>query len=76
MVFACKKCKKVFRKDAQEFEESDEFCPHCDNHYVLEAITPKLGLGIESEDTRIDSRMISNKDPRIRREGHSAMFDV
>lgn len=34
MVFVCKKCKKAFRKDMSNYEESDEFCPHCDNHYV------------------------------------------
>ena len=39
MVFACKKCKKVFRKDMIDYEEQDEFCPHCDNKYVLEAVT-------------------------------------
>jgi hypothetical protein len=27
MIFACKKCKKVFRKDLVDFDESDEFCP-------------------------------------------------
>lgn len=34
MTFICKKCKKAFRKDMAEYEESDEYCPHCDNHYV------------------------------------------
>ena len=34
MVFLCKKCKKAFRKNATECEESDEYCPHCDNHFV------------------------------------------
>jgi len=35
---ACKKCKKVFRKDTSHaLEEADEYCPHCDNRYVLEA---------------------------------------
>lgn len=34
MVFMCKKCRKAFRKDVGEFEESDEYCPHCDNHFV------------------------------------------
>jgi hypothetical protein len=69
---ACKKCKKAFRKDAREFEErsdpvllvlhiladcqSDEYCPHCDNHYVLEALEPKAALKVESEDTRMDAR--------------------
>merc|ERR1712224_632899 len=38
MVMVCKKCKKVFRKDINEdFEEADEFCPHCDNQYIIEA---------------------------------------
>jgi hypothetical protein len=34
MAFMCKKCRKAFRKDMSNYEESDEFCPHCDNHYV------------------------------------------
>jgi hypothetical protein len=34
MTFLCKKCKKAFRKDMTTYEESDEYCPHCDNHYV------------------------------------------
>merc|ERR1712224_850521 len=42
MVFACKKCKKVFRKNIEEFEEADEYCPHCDNHFVIEAKTPEM----------------------------------
>ena len=41
MVFSCKKCKKCFRKDMTQFEEPDEYCPHCDNHYVIEAVTPE-----------------------------------
>ena len=41
MVFLCKKCKKAFRKDVSEFEEADEYCPHCDNHYIIEAKTPE-----------------------------------
>jgi uncharacterized CHY-type Zn-finger protein len=40
MVFACKSCKKTFRKNLVDYEESDEYCPHCDNHYVLEARIP------------------------------------
>ena len=41
VVFACKACEKAFRKDIQQFEESDEFCPHCANHFVVEAETPE-----------------------------------
>lgn len=39
-----------------DYEEEDEYCPHCDNHYVLEAVTPEATLGIETEDIRVDNR--------------------
>jgi uncharacterized CHY-type Zn-finger protein len=39
MVFACKKCKKAFRKDMLTFEEADEYCPFCDNKYIVDAVT-------------------------------------
>ncbi|KAJ3018188.1 hypothetical protein HKX48_003050 [Thoreauomyces humboldtii] len=54
MCFACKKCKKVFRKDMSNYEEEDEFCPNCDNHYVLVAKTPAMGLAIEGDDPRLE----------------------
>lgn len=51
LVFLCKKCKKAFRKEVGEFEEADEYCPHCDNHFIIEAKTPetegKLVLGFD-----------------------------
>nr|KAJ3422709.1 hypothetical protein HK105_006825 [Polyrhizophydium stewartii] len=53
MVFACKKCKKVFRKDLREYDETDEYCPHCDNHYVIEAKTPQMAVGVEGDDPRL-----------------------
>ncbi|KAF2764109.1 hypothetical protein EJ03DRAFT_332156 [Teratosphaeria nubilosa] len=64
MIFACKKCKKAFRKDMQEFEESDEYCPHCDNHFLIEVKEPKARLEVEGEDVRKDARML--KDDRLR----------
>lgn len=63
MTFACKKCRKCFRKDARDFEEADEYCPHCDNHFVLPAVEPQAELRVEGEDARIDSRML--KDDRV-----------
>lgn len=42
-----------------DFEDEDEFCPHCDNHYVLEAVEPEASLGVEGEDIRIDSRYVA-----------------
>lgn len=75
MVFACKKCKKVFRKDMTDYEEEDEFCPHCDNQYVIEAVTPEPRLQLETGDTRIDSRVI--KDDRMRaKEQVTSIFDI
>ena len=54
MIFMCKKCKKAFRKDISEFEEADEYCPHCDNHFIIEAKTPENSgrLVVEVEQTR------------------------
>jgi hypothetical protein len=54
----------VFRKDAQDFDENDEYCPHCDNHFVLEAVTPQAALQVVGEDVRVDARML--KDQRAR----------
>lgn len=74
MVFACKKCKKAFRKDVQEFDESDEYCPHCDNHFVLDAVTPQARLEVESEDVRKDSRML--KDDRERQDVQQTIWSL
>ncbi|KAI0738920.1 hypothetical protein C8Q80DRAFT_217648 [Daedaleopsis nitida] len=50
MAFLCKKCKKAFRKDMTEYDESDEYCPHCDNHYVspylILRVRPRWILGV------------------------------
>ncbi|KAF4585606.1 hypothetical protein GQ602_004911 [Ophiocordyceps camponoti-floridani] len=73
MTFACKKCKKCFRKDAQEFEESDEYCPHCDNHFVIDAKTPQAALSVESEDVRMNSKML--KDDRTKQQKPRTIFD-
>jgi len=69
----CKKCKKAFRKDMSEYDESDEYCPHCDNHYVLEAKTPVAALGVQGEDIRKDARMI--KDDRIKADPERSIFN-
>ncbi|KAJ5466606.1 hypothetical protein N7539_009562 [Penicillium diatomitis] len=74
MIFACKKCKKCFRKDASEFEESDEYCPHCDNHFVLEAKTPQAALQVEGADVRMDNRML--KDERVRGDEEKSLFNI
>jgi hypothetical protein len=68
---------------------SDEYCPHCDNHYVLEAITPKAALKVESEDVRVDARWVKSrvqwqkltttrmlKDDRIKEEPQRTIFNV
>ena len=59
MVFACKKCRKTFRKDMDAFEEADEYCPHCDNHYILPAVTankPAITMIEVPTDEPLDSR--------------------
>ena len=74
MTFICKKCRKAFRKNVEEFDESDEYCPNCDNHYVLDAKTPQAALKVESADTRMDARML--KDDRLQQEEERTIFDV
>ncbi len=76
MTFACKKCKKCFRKDAQEFEDADEYCPHCDNHYVLEAVVPKAALRVEGEDARVDNRMLKDERVGAQRQPPRTIFDI
>ncbi|KYQ94190.1 hypothetical protein DLAC_04482 [Tieghemostelium lacteum] len=49
MIFACKKCRKVFRKIISEWEESDEYCPHCDNHFYVDAEKPETKMVITLE---------------------------
>jgi Zn finger protein HypA/HybF involved in hydrogenase expression len=46
MVFACKKCNKTFRKDLVDFDEGDEFCPHCDNQFIIDAKTPMMVFSV------------------------------
>ncbi|GAB1519409.1 hypothetical protein RhiXN_00261 [Rhizoctonia solani] len=43
------------------FEESDEYCPHCDNHFIIEAKTPTPVVGVEGEDARKDARMLRDE---------------
>ena len=53
---------------------SDEYCPHCDNHFVIDAKTPTPALNLEGEDARVDPRML--KDDRMQREQQRSIFDV
>jgi hypothetical protein len=50
--------------DMTDYDDSDEYCPHCDNKYVLEAKTPEMGIGIEGDDPRLNNRLF--KDPRMK----------
>jgi dTDP-4-dehydrorhamnose 3,5-epimerase-like enzyme len=38
----------------REFDEVDEYCPHCDNHFVIEAKEPVMMMGVEGEDPRMN----------------------
>ena len=67
MVFACKKCKKVFRKQIDaDFDEADEFCPNCDNHFMPEAKTPEntghLVIGFETAKGHENKTMIDERE--------------
>ncbi|GAA95613.1 hypothetical protein E5Q_02269 [Mixia osmundae IAM 14324] len=86
VVIACKKCKKVFRKDMERLmadpqaeggakgeDDADEYCPYCDNKFVLDAKTPAPVIGWEGDDVRMDNRMM--KDQRIRQKTAAEVAD-
>ena len=77
LVFACKKCRKVFRKNIEEYEEADEHCPHCDNHYVIEAKTKencgKLVLNFKMEKGHENKMM---KDDREKESGRVLQDEI
>jgi len=54
------------------YEESDEYCPRGDSHYVIEAKTPQAGIGIEGEDARMDARLL--KDERMKSDHCRTLF--
>ena len=62
----CKKCRKAFRLDVREFDEAKEYCPHCDNHFYKDAITPKAAIVAENADTRLDNRLAQLRDLRMK----------
>lgn len=42
------------------FDFSDEYCPHCDNHFVIEAREPEARLHVEGDDARMDNRYVEH----------------
>lgn len=74
MTFACKKCRKAFRKDLTDFDEADSFCPYCDNNFMIPAETPEtkqldaIAEGTHeirlpgSDEKILDSRMMRKED--------------
>jgi len=54
---------------------SDEYCPHCDNHFVLDAVTPKNNapIAVKTTDVRMDDSML--KDERMKGEKPVTIFD-
>ena len=72
LIMMCLKCRRCFRKDVKnnEIDEADEFCPHCDNHYVLDADVPeepRLMIGVEGTTDMI-------RDDRMKRREHDNPF--
>lgn len=41
-----------------------DWSPHCDNHYVIPADEPQLEVGIETDDPRINNKVL--KDDRMK----------
>ena len=58
-----------------DFDESDEFCPHCDNHFVIEALEPKARLEVEGEDVRRDARMLRDERMEVLRKEDFSVWE-
>lgn len=52
---------------------SDEYCPHCDNHFLLAAKVPKPTSVAEKADVRVDTSML--KDYRVEGDKQHSIFD-
>jgi ribosomal protein L44E len=64
MTMVCKKCKKAFRKDVKDMEvpdKADEYCPHCDNHFLREAVTRGAVVGRTQVPATEDVRKDTNR---------------
>jgi uncharacterized CHY-type Zn-finger protein len=72
MVLGCKKCRKVFRITVDDFEETDEYCPGCDNHYYIAAKTPEqrgqVVLGFEGSMDMIQDERAAPHTPSLHRD--------
>lgn len=54
---------------SRELDEADEYCPHCDNHFVIPAIEPTPYIGVEGEDPRLV------RDHRLKQPSQSVLND-
>ncbi|CAM9164857.1 unnamed protein product [Heterosigma akashiwo] len=67
VAFACLACQKPFWKDMSVFDENDQACPHCQNVFVLVAVTPEFQLSVKAEEF-LDDRLQLTLD-------YTAMYD-
>lgn len=65
ITLVCKSCKKAFRKDLTDFDETDSFCPYCDNEYVFPSVSavdttsqPVQENSVAAKLAKLDARMI------------------
>eukprot|EP01129_Flabellula_baltica_P006840 TRINITY_DN2610_c0_g1_i2.p1 TRINITY_DN2610_c0_g1~~TRINITY_DN2610_c0_g1_i2.p1 ORF type:complete len:112 (+),score=27.69 TRINITY_DN2610_c0_g1_i2:196-531(+) len=64
--FGCKTCKKVFRKDLRDWDESDNFCPHCDTEFILPVVQENRNGPIGQVEVELDPELV---DARITNTG-------
>ncbi|KAJ5563078.1 hypothetical protein N7461_001839 [Penicillium sp. DV-2018c] len=66
--------KKASRTRFRRAPRCDEYCPHCDNHFVIDAVQPEARLHVEGDDARMDNRML--KDERVARDKERSLFNI
>jgi len=57
-------------------DEADEYCPHCDNHFLREAVTKNgvVGAGLGTEDLRKEKRIV--RDDRVQGGGIQSTLEA
>ena len=79
------KCHSFIWLKHSDFDESDEYCPNCDNHFVIEAETPqtravndgkaKIIVGAEGDTQREAEELREQMMKRIMEEGIDDLLD-
>lgn len=56
-------------QDLSDFDDTDSFCPHCDNEFMIPALTPEAASAASVPPRESVMAKLSHLDPRMIRDG-------